>query len=72
MPVTKMMPFENMEYLALGEGKVDYFVYAAQATAGKKGKILMTYGLDILSETPEAAYLLDQMLQYVKTVDVVQ
>ena len=65
MPVTKQMPFEKMEYLALGEGRDNYFMYAAQAPAGQNGKILMTHGLDLLSGTPEAAYLLDQLLQYV-------
>ena len=66
MPITKPMPFENLEYLALGEGRNDYFMYAAQTTVGRKGKILMTHGLDILSGTPEAIYLLDQMLEYIK------
>jgi hypothetical protein len=68
MPITKSMPFENMEYLALGEGPGEYFMYAAQATTGKNGKVLMTYGLDILSGTPEAMYLLDEMLQYIKGI----
>ena len=65
MPITNPMPFENLEYLALGEGREGYFMYAALATAGQKGKILMTQGLDILSGTPEATYLFDQMLQYI-------
>jgi len=59
------MPFENLEYLALGEGRDGYFMYAA--TAGQKGKILMTQGLDVLSGEPEATYLLDQILEYVES-----
>ena len=64
-PITNPIPYENMEYLAIGEGRDGYFMYAAQATVGKKGIILMTHGLDILSGTPEAMYLLDQMLEYI-------
>ena len=67
MPVSKTMPFEKMEYLAVGEGPGNYFMYAAQAFAGNKGKILMTHGLDVLSGAPEATYLLDQMLQYISS-----
>ena len=65
IPITTPMPFKKMEYLAVGEGRDNYFMYVAQTTVGEKGRILMLHGLDILSGTPEATYLLDQMLQYV-------
>ncbi len=64
MPIAKSMPLENPEYLALGEGRNDYFLYAAQSTAGANGKVLRTHGLDLLAEHPEAVFLLDQMLEY--------
>ena len=67
LPVAKTKPFEQLEYLAVGEGRNDYFMYAAQATVGQKGSILMTHGIDLLSAHPEAMYLLDQILEYVMT-----
>jgi hypothetical protein len=65
MPISHEMPFENLEYLSVGEGRDNYFVYVAQTAAGTNGKILMTHGLDVFTETPEGSYLLDQMLQYI-------
>ena len=65
MPIANWLPFDKMEYLSVGEGRNDYFMYAALATVGEKGKALITQGLDVLSGTPEATYLLDKMLEYI-------
>ena len=40
--------------------------YLAQMTVGK-GRMLMSFGLDVLSDTCEGASLLDGMLDYVKS-----
>jgi hypothetical protein len=65
MPISSEMPFEKLEYLSVGEGRNNYFMYIAQTAAGTNGKILITHGLDVLTETPEGSYLLDQMLRYI-------
>jgi glycerophosphoryl diester phosphodiesterase len=67
MPISREMPFENLEYLSVGEGRDNYFMYIAQTAAGANGKILMTHGLDVLTETPEGSCVLDQMLQYISS-----
>ncbi|MDR0335787.1 MAG: hypothetical protein LBI18_01715 [Planctomycetaceae bacterium] len=65
MPISHDMSFGKLEYLSVGEGRDNYFMYVAQTAAGTNGKILITHGLDVLTETPEGNYLLDQMLQYI-------
>jgi hypothetical protein len=65
MPISHEMPFEKLEYLSVGECRNNYFVYVAQTAAGTNGKILITHGLDMITETPEGSYLLDQILQYI-------
>ena len=67
IPITADMPFGKMEFLAVGEGRSDYFLYAAQTAADNGTKILLTHGLDLLADTPEGTYLLDQMLDYVRS-----
>ena len=57
--------FESVEPLMVGNGSDGYLLHAFQAKAGR-GKILGT-GLDLLSETPESAYLLNEFIGYVKS-----
>ena len=57
-----------MELLSVGEGRNDYFLYAAQTSADNGAKILLTHGLDLVTETPEGTYLFDRMLEYVRSV----
>jgi hypothetical protein len=65
MPIAAEMPFGKMEFLAVGEGRNDYFLYAAQTAAENGAKILLIHGLDLLADTPEGTYLFDQMIDYV-------
>ena len=48
-----------------GRGNLGYLLYAYQAKAGK-GKLLGS-GLNLLSDHPEAAYLLNEFIEYVKS-----
>lgn len=48
-----------------GRGNLGYLLYAYQAKAGN-GRILGS-GLNLLSEHPEAAYLLNEFIKYVKS-----
>ena len=55
--------FKSVEPLMVGNGLFGYLMHVFQAKAGK-GKLLAS-GLDLLGDKPEAAYLLDQLLNYV-------
>jgi hypothetical protein len=50
----------------VGEGLDSYFLYAGQARV-KQGRVLMTFGLDLLSGHPEATCLLDGLIRYVQS-----
>ena len=56
---------KSVEPLMVGDGRIGYLIHVFQAKAGK-GKLLAS-GLDLLSDKPEAAYLLDQFIQYVQS-----
>ena len=58
--------FRGVEPLMVGEGKDGYFVYVSQAHVGQ-GRLLRVCGLDVLTDTPERAKLLDAMLDYVRS-----
>ena len=58
--------FRNAEPLMVGEGKDGYFVYLSQARVGQ-GRLLRACGLDVLTDTPERANLLDAMVNYVRS-----
>ena len=64
LPIGKEMPFQNIEYISVGEGRNDYFLYVGEAQTDDGGQVLILHGIDLLTDTPEGAYLLDQMLQY--------
>jgi hypothetical protein len=50
----------------VGEGAENYFLYMGEGRVGKS-PVLLTFGLDVLSGTPEASCLLDGMIQYVRS-----
>ncbi len=65
----KALPYDGLrpeEMMIVGEGLDGYFVYAAEARM-EAGRVLMTFGLDLLSDTPEGACLLDGMIRYVRS-----
>ena len=60
------MPYAGLaqdDMLMVGEGGEMCFLYLAQANVGS-GKALMAFGLNLLAETPEAAALLDGLVDY--------
>jgi len=57
--------FGQLDYLAVGEGQKQYFTYICQKTDKDGHKLLITRGVDLLADTPEGAYLLDAMIDYV-------
>ena len=54
------------DMLVVGEGLDSYFLYAGQARV-KQGRVLMTFGLDVLSGHPEGTCLLDGLIRYVQS-----
>jgi hypothetical protein len=67
----KPLPFAGIspeDMIVVGEGGDGYFLYAGQARSGN-GRVLMTFGLDLLSGTPEGTCLLDGMIRYVRSDD---
>ena len=63
LPLTGMKP-DDM--IVVGEGRDDYFIYMGEARCGN-GRTLMTFGLDLLSGTPEGTCILDGMIRYVRS-----
>jgi hypothetical protein len=60
-----MTGLKSVEPLMVGDGQSGYLIHVFQAKAGK-GKLLAS-GLDLLGDKPEAAWLLDQFVQYVRS-----
>ena len=63
------LPFAGIlpdEMIVVGEGGQGYFLYAAE-TRMDAGRVLMTFGLDVLSGTPEGTCLLDGMIRYARS-----
>ncbi len=54
------------DMFVVGEGLDSYFLYAGQARV-KQGRVLMTFGLDLLSGHPEGTCLLDGLIRYVQS-----
>ena len=54
------------DLFAVGEGGTACYLYLGQAQSGK-GRVLMDFGLDVLSGTAEGAVLLDGMIDYVRS-----
>ncbi len=63
LPLAGMRP---EEMFVVGEGRDGFYLYAGEALSGK-GRVLMTFGLDLLSGTPEGTCLLDGMIRYVRS-----
>ncbi len=62
----KTLPYAGLaqdDMLMVGEGGAMCYLYLAQANVGP-GKALMAFGLNILADTPEAAALLDGLVDY--------
>ncbi len=65
----KSLPFAGLlpdDMLVVGEGGNGYFLYAGGARSDK-GRVLMTFGLDLLSGTPEGTCLLDGLIRHVRS-----
>ncbi|MDO5552481.1 MAG: glycoside hydrolase family 2 TIM barrel-domain containing protein [Planctomycetia bacterium] len=65
-PLVPDSPFFGAEYLAVGEGQNKYFVYAGQMQAGS-GKIIFIKGIDLITETLEGTWLLDNLVRYARS-----
>ena len=62
----KPMPYAGLaqdDMLMVGEGGEMCYLYLAHANVGS-GKALMAFGLNLLADTPEAAALLDGLVDY--------
>ncbi len=65
----KTLPFAGLrteEMMVVGEGLSGYFLYAGEARTGA-GRALLTFGLDVLSGTPEGTCLLDGLIRYARS-----
>lgn len=54
------------EYIAVGEGQTQYFAYIMEKKDPDGRPFLMTHGVDLLADTPEGAFLLDAMVDYLR------
>jgi len=62
----RALPLEGMRadsMFAVGEGRDAFYLYLGEGVCGK-GRVLLSYGLDVLSGTPEGTCLLDGMIRY--------
>ena len=62
----KPLPYANLsqdDMLIVGEGGSLCYLYLAQGNVGP-GKAVMTFGLNLLADTPEAAAFLDGLIDY--------
>jgi beta-galactosidase len=59
--------YGEQEFLAVGEGKNQYFAYIWQKKQEDKADLLITRGIDLLPDTPEGACMLDAMIAYVQS-----
>jgi hypothetical protein len=63
------LPLEGMrpdEMMVVGEGLNEYYLYAGEARVDA-GRVLMTFGLDLLSGLPEGTCLLDGLISYAQS-----
>jgi len=59
--------YGQFRHFAVGEGQKQYFTYICQKTGPEGQRLLITRGVDLLADVPEAAYLLDAMVDYVRS-----
>ncbi|HDP33983.1 MAG TPA: hypothetical protein ENN29_02615 [Candidatus Hydrogenedentes bacterium] len=69
MPLPIKSKYGKHIYYAVGEGQKQYFAYIFQK-AGDTTPLLMTYGMDVLADTPEGAWLLDMFIHYMRGATV--
>lgn len=69
LPLPVAPEYGEFDYLAVGEGQTQYFAYVMEKRNSAGPPLLMTHGVDLLAETPEAAYLLDAMITYIQNGD---
>jgi len=65
----KRLPIEGLlpdDMFIVGEGGNDYYLYAAAARMDQ-GRALMSFGLDLISGTPEGTCLLDGFIEYARS-----
>ena len=69
----KPLPLEadsdQVEYFVIGEGLHTYFSYLHRLKEGDQLPRLCSHGLDLLADQPEALWLMDQLIAYMKTED---
>lgn len=65
----RKLPFEGVKadsMFIVGEGREHYYLYLGEGLCGK-GRVLLSYGLDVVSGTPEGTSLLDGMIRYAQS-----
>ncbi|HQH53534.1 MAG TPA: hypothetical protein PKY01_13990 [Candidatus Hydrogenedentes bacterium] len=67
LPLPLDPKYGEFTYFAVGEGQKQYFAYVCQSKDQNGGRMLITRGVDLLAGTPEGAYLLDAMMDYVSS-----
>lgn len=66
LPLT-MEETERVDHFAVGEGKNEYFSYLYRVKDREGRNLLVTHGIDLLADTQEGIYLLDAMIDYVRS-----
>lgn len=59
--------YGELTHFAVGEGQKQYFTYICEKTGQDGQRLLMTHGVDLLADTPEGVYLLDMMIDHVRS-----
>lgn len=65
LPLPLDPKYGAFRHFAVGEGQSQYFAYLTQKTGPDGERLLISQGVDLLADTPEAACLLDAMVDYV-------
>jgi hypothetical protein len=67
LPLPIEPQFGQFRHFAVGEGQKQYFSYLCQKAGPKGEQLLITQGVDVLADTPEGTWLLDQMIGYARS-----
>ena len=67
LPLPLSKEYGTLEHFAVGEGQEQYFSYVCQRKGPNGERLLITHGVDLLADTPEGAYLMDEMIRYVRS-----
>lgn len=75
--MSQPLPLGPMEPLAVGEGRDSYYLYLGENRIQPKNKdgvsdtseakVLATFAIELLQDTPESLWLLDQCLDYIRS-----